>query len=225
MGRMGSTGTSSRSTGSGNTVDSNSYVHGAIALTPLMLISLIIVFGIAFFIFSQIQITSTEQTVFDLLSAGQTVTASTAQQVGQFLNQEKMDHNHLIANTIGWGVQIALFLLSLPVAQALMLVHRLHNSESSPSLAATAAKYNDMQTFCLRVLVGGDLLTDFYFVVRQHIIVTWPSLWPSVTGFDFGVLLVGFIYPTAIAFVTVFCGRLFLICLEAFIAKYIFHKA
>ena len=60
--------------------------------------------------------------MFDLLAVHTTVDTSTGQQVGQFLSQQKLDHDHLIANTIGWGVQIALFLLSIPVAQALMLM-------------------------------------------------------------------------------------------------------
>jgi hypothetical protein len=226
MARMGNRRTgSSGGTTRGPTVDSSSHVNGGIALTPLMLLSGIIVFGTAFFIISQVQITSTEQTIFDLMASGFRATTDTGAQIGQFISQKDLDHDHLIANTIGWSVQVALFLLSIPVAQALMLVHRVHNSESSASLSATAQKYADGQTFCVRALVGGDVLTDFYFVVRGHVIVTWPSLWPSVTGFDFGVILVGLIYPVAICFVTVFCGRLFLVCVEVFVIKHVLHKA
>lgn len=207
-----------------NQMSGDDHANGHVTMTPLMLLSGIVGFGVPFFIFSQIQITSTEQTIFDLLQVTVQAPTGTAQQITQFLASGQMDHNHLIANTIGWSVQVALFLLSIPVAQALLMIHRAHGEQSTASLQRTAQHYVKWQSFCVRVLVGGDVLTDFYFVVKQHIAITFNGALPVIVGFDFGVLLVGLIYPIAICFVTVFCGRFAIVCVEAFLTKYVLRK-
>ena len=204
------------------TVGADHFINGIVALSPLMLVVLIFISGIAFFFFSQLQITSTEQTVFDLLQIStQLAPGMTANQLQQFMDGQ-LDHYHVIATAIGYAVQIALFMLSFPVDAALHSLHRRFNTDVSPALTASALNYHRWRTFLTRVLIGGDILTDFYYVAKGHTLVTSTVVGVIPTSFGpdaFGVLLIGLIYPIAVCFVTVFVGKYLLVFVEALIEK------
>src|SRR5690242_20938285 len=98
----------------------DNHEHGLLALSPLALLCLAGVSAVAYYIFSQLQITSTEQTVFSLLQYNVTLNPGmTAQQVVALLHGET-DRYQTIAGAIGWSVQIALLFLSFPPDSALL---------------------------------------------------------------------------------------------------------
>jgi len=207
------------------TIDLDHHANGHEALTPIMLLTMLIVCGVAYFIFSQVQITSTEQTILSLLQVTtQLPPAMTVSQVQQFMAGQ-LDRYTTIADSIGWSVQIALLLLSFPVDSALLMVHRKYAQEASTSLAIGAARIAKWQTFCIRVLVGGDVLTDCYYVFQQHVTVAWNGLLPFVTGLNAGIVLVGVIYPVAVCFITVFAGKYTLIFLDALLEQFRSRRA
>lgn len=210
-------------TGAQQTVGADHFINGIVALSPLMLIVLILISGIAFFFFSQLQITSTEQTVFDILQIStQLVPGMTANQLQQFMNGQ-LDHYQTIATAIGWAVQIALFMLSFPVDAALHSLHRRFNHDVSPALTASALNYSRWRSFLTRVLIGGDILTDFYYVAKGHNLITSTVLGVIPTSFGpdaFGVILIGIVYPIAVCFVTIFVGKYLLVFVEALIEKF-----
>jgi hypothetical protein len=79
------TGTRTRAQATTETVSQDHPAHGYLALSPLMLLLLIGICGIAYWIFSQLQIAGTEQAVLDVLQAGTTITPGmTGEQVKQF---------------------------------------------------------------------------------------------------------------------------------------------
>src|SRR5579871_4509853 len=88
------------------TIDLDHHANGHEALTPIMLLTMLIVCGVAYFIFSQVQITSTEQTILSLLQVTtQLPQAMTVSQVQQFMAGQ-LDRYTTIADSIGWSVQI-----------------------------------------------------------------------------------------------------------------------
>jgi len=44
-------------------------------------------------------------------------------------------------------------------------------------------------------------------------------MWPNITGFNFGIVLIGIIYPIGICFVTIFVGKYMFVFLDALIDK------
>src|SRR5579884_431521 len=120
---MTTTRRSKGSTAAGATVNASHHVMGLVAQSPLMLIFLIIGLGIAVWIFTLAQITNTEQSVFGLLQVStQLAPGMTGAQVQQFMNGH-MDYYNGIAAIIGWGVQIALLMISFPPDSALFSIH------------------------------------------------------------------------------------------------------
>ena len=103
------------------TINEDDHRHGLYALSPLALLGLVLVSGGAWFIFSTLQVTSTEQSVFGLLQIGVQLPPNlTATQVMQYVNGQ-LDRYQTIAFAIGWGVQIALLMLSFPPDNALKI--------------------------------------------------------------------------------------------------------
>ncbi len=189
---------------------------GLRALSPLMLLCLVVVTGVAFWFFTQLQISATEQSVFGLLNLGYTVTpGETAAQVQAFTTGS-LDRNQTIADAIGWGVQISLLMLSFSPDTALMMLHRKYNVGASASLARSAAGIAKIRKWMMIILIGGDILTDFVFVTQGHDLIALHGLIPSLSSASAaGLILVGILYPTAVCFVTVFVGKYLFVFLEA----------
>ncbi len=205
--------------GSGATVAADHHAHGYLAMSPLMLLGMFGLCAVAYWLFSQLQISATEQTVFNMLSSGIQVTPGmTGDQVKEFM-QGQLGHDQTIAYGIGWSVQVALTLVSFPPTSALLMLHRRFNTDPGASLAEAATKYAKWQKFCSWTLIGGDVLTDFLYVTENHIIIRWQGLWPDIQGFSFGILLIGLIYPIGICFVTIFVGKYMFVFLDALIDK------
>lgn len=208
-----------------NTIDANDHRHGLRALSPLALLVLVVVCGFAYIIFSLLQITSTEQAVYGLLQISQQLQpVMTAAQVQQMLAGDASTAQN-ISGAIGWGVQIALLMLSFPPETALMVMHRKYNSHqkydtNSPSLTRSTDWLVKLRTFMMSVLIGGDILTDFLYVVGGHQLFSMNGWLPSVSGADAGVLVVGLVYPTAICFVTVFVGKYVFVFVDALFDRF-----
>jgi hypothetical protein len=162
-----------------------SLAHGGEAHTsPLWLLATAIICGVAWFIFSILQITSTQQAVHHMLQSTYTIDPGmTAQQLLDLQNGSK-DQTSLIAAGIGWAVQIFMLLLSFP----------------SEHYIYPALKRG--RSFVMYVLIGGDVLTDMLYVLDGRQVFSGFSFAPN----GFGVLVVAIIYPIAICGVTVFCG-------------------
>lgn len=194
------------------TIAQDDHRHGLYALTPLALLMMSCVSAVAYWFFSTLQITSTEQTIYGLLSVSTQLTPSmTGAQVSRYMSGN-LDHNQIIASAIGWGVQIALLMLSFPPDSALLRLHRKHNDIATPSLAIQANTFAKMRLFMMAFLIIGDVTTDFLFVFAGH-------SFAGLSGTSVGVLLVAFIYPTAICFITVFVGKYLFAYLDALIGK------
>lgn len=195
------------------------HAHGLLADSPLALLALTVLCSIAYFLFSQLQITSTEQTVFNLLQLGvQLKPGLTATQAVDFVNGQ-LDRYHLIAAGIGWGVQIALTILSFPPDSALLSLHRRYTTHVSASLTRSALTYAKWHRLLMIILIGGDVLTDFWYVAQGHTLITWSGVLPTITSSAMGVILVGIVYPAAICFVTIFVGKYMFVYLDALYEK------
>jgi hypothetical protein len=201
------------------TVAADHHAHGYLAMSPLMLLGMFGVCAVAYWLFSQLQISATEQTVFNMLSSGIQVTPGmTGDQVKEFM-QGQLGHDQTIAYGIGWSVQVALTLVSFPPTSALLMLHRRFNNDPGTSLTEAATRYAKWQKFMSWALIGGDVLTDFLYVVENHMSIQWDGLWPNIQGFSWGIILVGIIYPTGICFVTIFVGKYMFVFLDALIDK------
>ncbi len=166
------------------TVEGSLAYGGESHTSPLWLLATAAICGIAWFIFSILQITSTEQAVFHMLQSTFTIKPGmTAQQLLDLQNGS-MDQTNLEAAGIGWAVQIFMLLLSFPSE------HYIH-----PALGRA-------RRFVMYILVGGDILTDGLYVLNGHQVFNGFSF---ASG-GFGVLVVAILYPVAICGVTVFCG-------------------
>lgn len=202
----------------GATVDQGHHILGLITQSPLILLFLIIGLAIAVWIFTQSQITNTETSVLALLQAGTTITPGmTGRQVQQLMTGQMMGYYTGIAALIGWGVQIALVIMAFPPDSALLSLHRRFNADAAPSLVSSAMNQEKWRTIISRVLVGGDILTDFLYVVRGHTLFSgFNGMLPQL---DWGVLIIGVMYPAVICFVTVFCLKYLLAFVEQLIDK------
>lgn len=194
-------------TGAGSKLSNDDHRHGLYALSPLALLVLTVICALAYYLFSQLQITSTEQSVFALLQITiQLPPNLTADQAIQYMNGN-LSHYQTIAAAIGWGVQIALLMLSFPPDNALLSLHKKYNTTPSPSLAKSASTLAKVRKFLMVVLVGGDIATDFLYVVQGHTLFVMDGWMPKVTAGNAGVVLVGILYPAAICFITIFVGK------------------
>lgn len=197
----------------------DNHEHGLLALSPLALFCLVLVTGVAYYIFSQLQITSTEQSVFGLLQVGvQLNPGETVGQVTQFVNGS-IDRYQTIAYAIGWAVQIALLIISFPPTSALLRMHRKYNVDASVSLTHSAASIAKLQRFLMFTLIGGDVITDFVYVINGHTLMSWSGFLPSVAGPSVGVLIVAVLYPIAICFVTIFVGKYLFVFIDGLVER------
>lgn len=200
------------------TLSVDDHRHGLYAHTPISLLGMLILCGAAFAIFELLQITSTEQSVFDILQIGiQLKPGLTGDQAAQLLNGS-LNHNQTIASGIGWSVQIALLWMSMPPEYALAMMHRKYNVVVSASLAKHAELVAKTRTALQWVLIGGDVLTDAYYAVQGHVFLAWDTWHPSITG-NVAVLLIGVMYPTGVCFVTFFSGKYMFAYLDALLDK------
>ncbi len=109
--------TRSRSKRPTETIEADHHAHGYLAMSPLMLLGMLIVCAVAYFVFSQLQIAATEQAVLNILQSGEySQPGLTAEQVQQFMSGE-LDRYQTLADGIGWSVQIALTLIGLICAK------------------------------------------------------------------------------------------------------------
>lgn len=199
--------------------DSHHMGHVSITQSPLVLVIMFLMCLVGFFVFSILQVTSTEQAILGLLQFNLPLNPGmTAAQLSNFIkgNLDKADQ---IANAIGWSVQFALLSLSLPPDSALLRVHKMHGKEMPASLVESAVKQAKLKKFMMSVLIGGDVITDFVYVVAGHTIVTFSGFMPNISGSGFGVMLVALLYPIAICFITIFAGKWMFVYLEALIEK------
>lgn len=197
------------------TIPADDHRHGLYALGPIPLLCLFGVCAVIFVVFSLLQITSTEQTVFDLLQTGiQIKPGLTGDQVAQLLNGS-LDHNHTVAGAIGWGVQFALLMLSMPPEQALAAMHRKYNQVVSASLARHAEFIAKLRGTLMFLLIASDLLTDFVYALEGHVSLYG---WQFSLGGGIGVALVGLAYPCAVGFGTIFAGKYMFAYLDALIS-------
>jgi hypothetical protein len=202
------------------TVSQDHPAHGYLALSPLMLLLLIGICGIAYWVFSQLQIAGTEQAVLNILQASITATPGmTGDQMQQFLNGQ-LNHDQTIADAIGWASQLALTIISFPPDSVLLALHRRHNGDPSPAMGRLAAKYLKWQNFLQKALIGGDVLTDFFYVIQDKFTIIWHNHIPDLSSVNWGAILIGVVYPIGICFVTVFVGRFFFTFLDALIGKF-----
>jgi hypothetical protein len=166
------------------TVEGSLASGGEAHTSPLWLLATAIICGVAWFIFSILQITSTEQAVFHMLQSTFTIQPGmTAQQLLDLQNGTK-DQTGLEAAGIGWAVQIFMLLLSFPSEHYIL-----------PTLGRA-------RRFVMWVLVGGDIITDMLYVLDGHQVFSGFGFAPGGVG----VLIVAILYPIAICGVTVFCG-------------------
>lgn len=212
-----SAGTTTRRARKAETISADHHAHGYLAMSPLMLLGMTLVCAVAYFVFSQLQIGATEQAVLNILQSGEIVTPGlTGRQISDFM-YGRMDRYQIIASAIGWSVQIALTLIAFPANSLLLSLHRRFNSDPGASLTESADKYFKWRRFCTWVLVGGDVLTDFLYVIQDHMTINWSSFLPDITITNPGVLVIGIVYPVAICFITVFVGKYMFIFLEGLI--------
>jgi hypothetical protein len=185
-------------------LEADDHRHGLIVTSPLACLVMLVVCATAYYFFSMLQITSTEQTVFALLQVNaQLVPSMTGAQVASYASGD-LGRFQTIAAAIGYGVQIALLTLSFSPDATLLLMHQKYNGKSSASLSKHAGFLAKLRLFMLVVLIGGDILTDFWYVISGH-------------SLDGGVVLVGIIYPTAICFVTIYGGKYMFVFLDRLI--------
>jgi hypothetical protein len=177
---------SSRTRSASNpTVVQGSVSSGQNHTSPLWLLATAAVFGFALFVFDMIQITSTIQSVLNFLQVTLTVTpAMTAQDLLK-MQQGALGSNELIANAIGWSVQIFLLIATFPSEHYI-----------APHLGKA-------RRFIMSLLIGADWLTDAMYVLQGHTIFDgFMHFAPGAVG----ALIIALIYPIAITGITVFCG-------------------
>ncbi|HZU03981.1 MAG TPA: hypothetical protein VFA10_30240 [Ktedonobacteraceae bacterium] len=174
----------SRSTSGGPTVVSGS-VSGGQHTSPLWLLATACIAAFVWFVFNTVQITSTIQAVLNFLQNTLTVTpAMTAQDLVR-MQQGALGGDLLVANAIGWSVQIFLLIATFPSEHYI-----------APHLGGA-------RKVIMSVLIGADWLTDTMYVLQGHTI--FDSFMHFAPG-AIGALVVAIIYPIAVTGVTVFCG-------------------
>lgn len=175
--------------------------------SPLSLLVTCLVCIVAFFIFSELQITSTEQAVLGLLAASVTITPGMTAQQMQELMAGSLDHYQTIASAIGWAVQIYMLMIAFPADRAFLGAHKKYDTLNSASLARSAEVRAKIKKGITIALISLDVITDFYYVIEGHTLTngTIFGFLPDVHS-AIGVLIVGVFYPVAICGITVYCG-------------------
>jgi hypothetical protein len=153
--------------------------------SPLWLLATAGVTGLFWFIFFVIQITGTEQAVYTFLQT--TITVTPQETAGQLLamQQGSLDSTTLIADAIGWAVQLMLLVASFPAEHY------------------TAWHIGRARRYAMMVLIGADWLTDALYVLHGRTVFT--SFLQFANG-GLAILIVAIIYPIAVTAVTVFAG-------------------
>jgi hypothetical protein len=176
----------SRTTNNTGTVDGSLAQGGNGEHTsPLWLLATAAIFAFFLFIFETIQITSTVQAVLNFLQTTLTVTpAMTAQDLLK-MQQGSLGSSELIANAIGWSVQIFLLIASFPSEHYI------------------AWNLGQARRFMMYILIGADWLTDALYVLQGRTVFDgFMHFAPGAVG----VLIIAIIFPIALTGVTVFCG-------------------
>lgn len=218
--RQRGTARTAQTTASANAGQQQQHWHGLYGMTPFALLVMIIVCGLALWVFTNLQITGTENSVYGLLqlSAGYPPNATTAQ-VAEFLNGQ-LDRNQTIADAIGWGVQIVLWTVTLSPDAALVLVHLKHNDTPQHHLARNAATLGQIRRALMWLLIGADILTDFIYVVQGHTTMVMDGWHPSIpTNAAAGTILAGLMYPAVIIFINVYVAKYLFAFIEALFSK------
>lgn len=194
--------------------------HGLYGMTPIALLVMIIICGIALWVFTNLQITGTENSVYGLLQMSTTYPPNaTAGQVAQYLNGQ-LDRNQTIADAIGWGVQIVLWTVTLSPDAALVLIHLKHNDTPQHYLARNAAMLGQIRLVLMWLLIGADISTDFIYVVQGHTLFMMDGWHPSIVNMAAaGTILVGLMYPAVIIFINVFVAKYLFAFIEALFSK------
>lgn len=163
------------------TISSGSQQH----TSPLWLLATAGVAGLFWFIFFVIQITGTEQAVYSFLQTSVTVTPQ--ETAGQLLQMQQgtQDANTLIADAIGWSVQLMLLVASFPAEHYI------------------AYHIGRARRYAMYLLIGTDWLTDSLYVLHGRTV--FDGFLHFASG-GLGILIVAIIYPIAITAVTVFAG-------------------
>lgn len=153
--------------------------------SPLWLLATAGVAGLFWFIFFVIQITSTEQAVYSFLQMSITVTPQ--ETAGQLLamQQGSQDSSAMIADAIGWSVQLMLLVASFPAEHYI------------------AYHIGRARRYAMYVLIGTDWLTDSLYALHGRTV--FDGFLNFAPG-GFGILVVAIIYPIAVTAVTVFAG-------------------
>lgn len=194
--------------------------HGLYAMTPAALLVMVLICGIALWVFTNLQITGTENSVYGLLQLSTSYPASaTASQVQQLLNGS-LNRYQTIADAIGWGVQIVLWTVTLSPDAALVLVHLKHNDTPQHYLARNAAMLGKLRLGLMCLLIGADVFTDFFYVVQNHTLFVMDGWHPSIAGAAAaGTILAGLMYPAVIIFINVFVAKYLFAFIEALFSK------
>lgn len=202
------------------TADHQQHWHGLYGMTPIALLVMIVICSIALWVFTNLQITGTENSVYGLLQLSTTYPPNaTAAQVAQFLNGQ-LSRNQTIADAIGWGVQIVLWTVTLSPDAALVLIHLKHNDTPQHHLARNAALLGKLRLILMWLLIGADILTDFVYVVQGHTLFVMDGWYPSIAGAAAaGTILAGLMYPAVIIFINVFVAKYLFAFIEALFSK------
>lgn len=153
--------------------------------SPIWLLITAGVFGLAWFIFSTVQITSTIQAAFLFLQSTYTITPGETATDLLKIQQGNLDSTTLISTIIGWAIQITLLRTMLP-SQHFTLFH-----------------LDRARVFITRILIGADVLTDALYVLHgRSVMLDWHTFAPG----GLGVLIIAVLYPIALISITVFCG-------------------
>jgi hypothetical protein len=178
-------GAQSRRAPRGATVEGSVASGGNEHTSPIWLLTTAAIAGLFWFIFFVIQITGTEQAVYAFLQLSITITPQ--ETAGQLLAMQRasLDSSTLIADAIGWSVQLMLLVASFP-AEHYVAYH-----------------IGRARRFAMIVLIGADWLTDALYVLHGRTVFTgFLQLAPG----GLGILVIAIIYPIAVTAVTVFAG-------------------
>jgi hypothetical protein len=203
--------------------------HGTYALSPLKIVIQLGVSGIFFIGASIFQTTGTEQSVLhNLLSTLQVTPMMIFQQTSNFL-AGKLDFYQGIAFAIGFGVQFTLFMIAFPASSAYTILHRRYNPAPDGEMSEGATTIKKWQDIAMRVIIGGDLLTDVLYITNNEnflnhghqvfSMVLWIIPWPNLDGANAGILVVGVLYAALLCFVNVVSVKMFVAYLEILLLR------
>ncbi len=159
--------------------------NGTEHTSPIWLLTTAAIAGLFWFIFFVIQITGTEQAVYAFLQTTITITPQETASQLLAMQQGSQDSTTLIADAIGWSVQLMLLVASFPSEHYI------------------AYHIGRARRFAMIILIGADWLTDALYVLHgRTVFAGFLQLSPG----GIGILIIAIIYPIAITAVTVFAG-------------------